>query len=138
MIILDTTFLVDYIRCSNKKNNNSPILNKFEYLLNSGEPCVTTFVNIFELHRGAYKSLKKERELEAIRTLMEEIVVLGFEENYYSEYGILSSMLEKNGNHIGTFDELIAAIALYNGAKVLTRNVKDFSRVPNLEVIPYP
>lgn len=69
---------------------------------------------------------------------MEEIVVLGFEENYYSEYGILSSMLEKNGNHIGTFDELIAAIALYNGAKVLTRNVKDFSRVPNLEVIPYP
>ena len=47
-------------------------------------------------------------------------------------------MLEKNGNHIGTFDELIAAIALYNGAKVLTRNVKDFSRVPNLEVIPYP
>jgi tRNA(fMet)-specific endonuclease VapC len=35
---------------------------------------------------------------------------------------------------IGTMDRRIAAIALANGATVLTRNTSDFSRVPNLRV----
>jgi tRNA(fMet)-specific endonuclease VapC len=35
---------------------------------------------------------------------------------------------------IGTMDLKIAAIALANGATVITRNTHDFSRVPNLKI----
>ena len=42
--------------------------------------------------------------------------------------------LKRSRVRIGTMDLKIAAIALANNATVLTRNIKDFSRVPELRV----
>jgi tRNA(fMet)-specific endonuclease VapC len=42
--------------------------------------------------------------------------------------------LLKSKIRIGTLDLRIAAIALIHGAKVLTRNVRDFRKVPGLDV----
>jgi len=41
------------------------------------------------------------------------------------------------GNTLPLADSLIAAIALELGYAVLTHNVKDFTRIPNLRVIPF-
>lgn len=41
--------------------------------------------------------------------------------------------LRQEGIRIGTMDLKIAAIALANDATVITRNTRDFSRVPNLK-----
>jgi predicted nucleic acid-binding protein len=38
---------------------------------------------------------------------------------------------------VGIMDVLIATLALVDGAPVVTRNVKDFARIPNLKVLPY-
>jgi tRNA(fMet)-specific endonuclease VapC len=40
--------------------------------------------------------------------------------------------LRKQGIRIGTMDLRIGAIALAHGMRVLTRNLVDFRRVPNL------
>jgi tRNA(fMet)-specific endonuclease VapC len=59
-----------------------------------------------------------------------EIEVLEFSEKAATEF----QGLRKSASRVGTLDLKIAAIALANGAKLLSRNLADFRRIPNLEV----
>lgn len=49
-------------------------------------------------------------------------------------YATLRHQLESRGQGIGPFDTLIAAQALRLGATIVTRNVREFSRVTGLRV----
>jgi len=49
-------------------------------------------------------------------------------------YGRLRADLERSGKVIGTMDTLIAAQALRLGATVVTRNLRELSRVPGLKL----
>ena len=49
-------------------------------------------------------------------------------------YASIRHQLESRGQGIGPFDTLIAAQALRLGATVVTRNVREFGRVPGLQV----
>ena len=48
--------------------------------------------------------------------------------------GLLRSSLEGKGNLIGPYDLLIAGIALAHNLTVITRNTREFARVPGLRV----
>jgi predicted nucleic acid-binding protein len=54
-----------------------------------------------------------------------------------STYGELSRSLRMAGESIGANDTWIAATALANECRLLSRNVGHFGRVPGLEVIGY-
>ena len=68
---------------------------------------------------------------------MQVINVLEHTVEYYDICGEISAELEKKGTPIGKFDEMVAAIAIHNGAKILTNNTKDFARIPGLEIISH-
>lgn len=53
---------------------------------------------------------------------------------YSSEAATVFDALRKNGIRIGAPDLRIASIALATGAVVLTRNRKDFAKVPGLRI----
>ena len=134
MIIFDSTFLIDLMRSQNNPKCKNCI-SLLERIVNGDEAYGTTFVNVFELYRGAYKSDNIEKSKAKINEILRIIPVLGFNEDYYDSYGKLSASLEKKGTPIGKFDELIAGIILYHNAKIVTNNTRDFSRVPGLEII---
>ena len=52
-------------------------------------------------------------------------------------YGMLLAAIRRSGRWIAAFNLLIATAATLDDAPILTRNVKDFSRVPGLRVIGY-
>jgi tRNA(fMet)-specific endonuclease VapC len=54
--------------------------------------------------------------------------------SYASAAADVFEELKKQRNRVGTMDLRIAAIALASGMTVLTRNIVDFGRVPNLSV----
>jgi predicted nucleic acid-binding protein len=134
MIVIDSTFLVDLMRSQNNSRHKKSLAN-LESIISSGEAFGTTFINVFELYNGAYKSDDIDNSIKKINDILSVIPVFELNNDYYPAYGELSARLEKKGTPIGKFDKLIAAIALYHGAKVLTNNTKDFSRVPTLEII---
>ncbi len=70
------------------------------------------------LERRQYKMYKVELR----------ITVLKFDSAAAAQFQHLRSLRLR----VGTMDLRIAAIALAHDAAVLTRNIKDFSRVPNL------
>ncbi|MEA2034731.1 MAG: type II toxin-antitoxin system VapC family toxin [Euryarchaeota archaeon] len=134
MIIFDSTFLVDLMK-SYKNPNYKKCISFLKEVTDGDEAYGTTFANVFELYKGAYKSDNIKKSKTKINEILRIIPVLEFSEDYYDSYGKLSASLEKKGTPIGKFDELIAGIILYHNAKIVTNNTRDFSRVPGLEII---
>ncbi|UUX93916.1 type II toxin-antitoxin system VapC family toxin [Methanoplanus endosymbiosus] len=97
----------------------------------------TTFVNVYELYKGAYRTKDVKGSIRKINRYLQVINVLEHTDEYYDIYGEISADLEKKGTPIGKFDEMVAAIAIHNGAKILTNNTKDFARIPGLEIISH-
>ena len=136
MIIFDSTFLIDLMKSPNNSKHEI-CYSLLDEIQKNGEPYATTFVNVLEMNKGVYKSNDKKKTKRNLDEILNIIPVLDFNSDYYEQYGYLSAFLERKGTPIGMFDELIAAIALYHGAQVVTNNISDFSRVPNLEIISH-
>jgi tRNA(fMet)-specific endonuclease VapC len=100
----------------------------------------TTVITFEEQTRGWLAVLARSRSLDrqvaAYRRLKQllknylKVEVLDFDARAATEF----ERLQRLRLRIGTMDLKIAAIALAHSATVLTRNLKDFSRVPNLHV----
>ena len=129
---LDTTILVDLER------GRQSAYDLIESLVSKSYRLVTTAVNVFEMSYGAHKSTKSEKNLEGLIALVEDLTIWDFN----VESGLLSGKLlheaELKGETIGFRDIFIASIALANGCqRVVTRNKKDFERIPGIHVITY-
>ncbi len=101
---------------------------------------VTSIISADESLRGwlAYiaKASSPQRESEAYSRLNETIDILGdlIRLPYDIEAAARFDALRKAGVQIGTKDLKIACIALEHDATVLTRNIKDFIKVPGLKI----
>jgi len=60
--------------------------------------------------------------------------VLAFGPEAAAAYGRIRAALERVGKPIGPLDTLIAAHAVSLGVTLVTNNVREFERVPNLDV----
>ncbi|MCU0569373.1 MAG: type II toxin-antitoxin system VapC family toxin [Oculatellaceae cyanobacterium Prado106] len=120
---------------------NSKIINALRHL---DDPQVAiTIVTKVELLRGRLDFLLKADKGDAIlhaqdlliqtEQRLSEIEVIHFDINAIAQLErlIANRSLRKSGRA----DLLIASIALANRATLVTRNLKDFQRIPNLRVI---
>ena len=73
----------------------------------------------------------QRRKLQSLEQL---VTVEPFTREDAHQYALIRHQLESRGQGIGPFDTLIAAQALRLGATVVTRNVREFDRVPGLLV----
>lgn len=89
---------------------------------------------IAELWYGITQSQKQEDNEEALKDFMRYVTVLDWPAFAASAYGRIRSHLRKKGTPIGAMDLLIAAHALSLDAVLVTNNIREFKRVPNLKV----
>jgi tRNA(fMet)-specific endonuclease VapC len=66
--------------------------------------------------------------------LKSTIPVLEIDDSVVDHYAAVRMSLEAAGSPIGSNDLLIAAHALSMGAVVVTNNIREFSRVPGLQI----
>lgn len=95
--------------------------------------CVST-VTYAELVHGVEKSAAVEKNRLALSMLLANIEILDFDVDAANCYGKIRADLEKKGTPIGPLDMMIAGHAQSLGYTVVTNNVKEFSRVSNLEI----
>lgn len=94
-------------------------------------------ISVSEMLFGAYRdeSVERRRRKETfLDAILEAIPVLSFDLRVARAHARLAVDLASSGQKIGTNDLLIAATALAWGAAVLTDNMREFERVPGLEV----
>lgn len=128
-LILETTFLVDLERelLAGKPGPAHAFLESHD-----GQPLFLSFTVAGELAAGP--GLDGRRAWER---LIRPFQVLPATADVCWEYGRAFRYLKTNGLLIGANDLWIAATALAFRKAVVTRNVRDFQRVPGLEVIGY-
>lgn len=94
-------------------------------------------ISVSEMLFGAYRdeSLERRRRKETfLDAILEAIPVLSFDLRVARAHARLAADLTSGGQKIGANDLLIAATALAWEAAVLTDNLREFGRVPGLEV----
>ena len=87
-----------------------------------------------ELHFGAQNSARLSENLQRIEIFCRAFESLPFDDESARHYGIVRAQLRREGRPIGGNDLMIAAIAIANSHVLVTRNVREFSRVAGLEV----
>jgi tRNA(fMet)-specific endonuclease VapC len=94
-------------------------------------------VVLFELMVGVNKSAQPHVRRKHLRTLLQTIRVLPFDESCAQAAADIRAQLEQAGNPIGPLDTLIAGTALAHSATLVTHNTSEFSRVPGLAVVDW-
>ena len=89
-------------------------------------------ITISELIYGAEKSPNVDKNLEAIEEFVSHLDVLPYDAKASQHYGQIKAALEKRGEIIGENDIHIAAHAISQGLILVTNNLREFKRVPNL------
>lgn len=127
-ICLDTDFLVNFLR----NNKNEVEFIKENEMANE---LATTFINIFELYYGAYKSNNRDENIKLVNMLLNRITLLNLSHEASEKAGEISARLEKEGNILEFRDILIGTIALVNGYSIKTNNAKHFDKIDGLNII---
>lgn len=135
MIHLDSSLLIDLLR-ETARERPGPALAFMESLGDDEILGVSVHV-VCELRAGAELARKPLEEHETLDQLLGGLLVVQPDERFAPTYGRLLAAVQRTRASIATMDLLIATAALLDDAALVTRNVKDFSRVPGLRVLSY-
>jgi tRNA(fMet)-specific endonuclease VapC len=95
--------------------------------------CLLSAVVVAELWTGARKAAAPEVQRRSVGALVELFEIVPFDTEAAKHYGEIRAHLESAGTPIGPLDLLIAAQARSLGATLLTANLREFRRVPDLK-----
>lgn len=125
--LLDTNVVITLIA------NRSAALRRQIERAAPGQLGVSTIV-VHELYFGAYKSQRVEFNLETLRLLLADLVVVEFDLEDARVAGEVRAGLAQMGTPIGPYDALIAGQAKARGLILVTNNTGEFGRVDGLRV----
>ena len=129
-------YLLDSNTCIRYLNGRSESIRRHFEAMRPEEIALCSVVKA-ELFFGAVKSANPERNLLRVHRFAERLVSFPFDDPAALVYGEIRSRLEKSGTPIGPNDLLIAAIALAQGATLVTHNTREFARVPELPLVDW-
>ena len=125
--MLDTNICIYVI-----KQKPLNVLQKFREEADHGL-CISA-ITLAELEYGVAHSLNPARNKRALLRFLLPLTILPFGESAAVEYGRIRNYLQKKGTPIGPLDTLIAGHARAEHMTLITNNVREFSRVPDLKV----
>ena len=129
-------FLLDTNICVFLMKNKYPSVTK--KLLNSKPSEVAiSAVTLYELEYGAARSQWPEKNRNMLKLFLAPFTILPFDSNDAIAAGEIRCQLEKAGMPIGPYDLQIAAQGLARRYTVVTHNIGEFERVPNLKVVDW-
>ena len=133
MSFLDSSFVIDLLR-EEKRKTQGPAHQKLQEL-GSTRMRLSLFV-ICELEAGVSLSASK-KEHEQIQLLCQHCDVVYPDSRLAPLYGKILAHLQTLGTPIGAKDLLIGTQALVFDDILISRNLKDFQKIPNLQLESY-
>jgi tRNA(fMet)-specific endonuclease VapC len=124
--LIDTDWVIDHL------NGIERVVTRLKELRSQG--LALSIVSVAELSEGVYYSRTPDQSQQALDAFLEDVSVLGIDEEICKIFGRERGRLRKVGQLIGDFDLLIAATGLHYGLTVLTNNRQHFERVEGLQI----
>jgi tRNA(fMet)-specific endonuclease VapC len=103
------------------------------FIQHFGRLSIPTLV-LAELYAWAHGRDDPAPVVEKIRLLLEDVELLGFEQESAERFGMIQTQLLRRGITVNPVDLMIAAVALVHDLTVVTHNTKDFQNIPGLRL----
>ena len=127
MYMLDTNICIHVLR-----NHSDKLRHKFKAIKDICISSVTYGELCFGIENG--ESAMREARWEQLDIFTQKLLIDPWDEDAARRYGFIRAILKKQGTPIGNNDLLIAAHARSMNAVLVTNNVREFNRVPDLSV----
>jgi tRNA(fMet)-specific endonuclease VapC len=124
--LIDTDWGIDHL------NQIERVVTRLKELRSQG--LALSIVSVAELSEGVQYSRDPDQSQQALDAFLEDVSVLGIDEEICRIFGRERGQLRKAGQLIGDFDLPIAATDLHYGLTVLTNNRQHFERVEGLQI----
>lgn len=125
-------YLLDTNMCIYAQKQEPRVLTKLRENYKNG--AAISSITLAELEYGVQASAYRERNAVALLKFLAVVDVLPFESKAAAEYGRIRAYLRKKGTPIGNMDMLISAHAKAERMILVTNNVREFERVPDLVI----
>ena len=124
---LDTNICIYYL------NGKSPSITK-KLLSHTPKNIKIPSVVAAELFYGAKKSTNYLINISKLKVFLKPLETIPFDGNAAEYYGDIRASLELSGKIISGNDMMIAATTLSRDGILVTNNIREFARVPNLKI----
>lgn len=125
-------YMLDTNICIYAQKGVPSVVNRIEKFWQSG--LFISSITLGELQFGVEASTAYEKNLQRLHNLLAALDVVEFGTQAAVNYGKICAYLRNHGTPIGTMDMLIAAHALAENMTLVTNNVREFERVPDLSI----
>lgn len=126
MIVLDTDVLIDVV------DQRDPAFSFVARLQKAGELVGTTSINTAEILRGVAPGSHAATRVATVIAALQEVP---FGPAASRRFGTVMHAADRAGASLPVVDGLVAAAALEVGGRLVTRNARDFRKVPGLDVL---
>ncbi len=127
MYMLDTNICIYVL-----KNHSEKLRHKFKAIKNICISSITYGELCFGIENG--DNSMREARWKQLDIFTQRLLIDPWDEDAARHYGLIRAVLKKQGTPIGNNDLLISAHALSMNAVLVTNNVREFSRVPDLTI----
>jgi tRNA(fMet)-specific endonuclease VapC len=125
--MLDTNICIYVI-----KNRPAALRERFDQL---AEGLCISVITLAELLYGVEKSARRTENLQAVEQFTARLEVVPFSPRAAAHFGQIRAELARRGTLCGAYDMLIGAHARSEGLMLVTNNVREFQRIPGLQVV---
>ena len=124
--LIDTDRVIDYLQ------GKEPAIELLESFAQDG--AAISLITYGEIYEGVYYGKSRERHEQGFRRFLQIVDVVSLNASILEEFARIRGLLRSQGQIIGDLDLLIAATALHHDLIVVTRNVRHFVRIPELQL----
>lgn len=128
MVVLDTDIIIDVM------HGMPSSVKAVGHVIDSAEPTSISVVTRMQLFHGVARTGRPEWERRKIAHALRGVVEYDVSPAIAQLAGYLDGSLAAQGQQIGPLDTLIAATAVHHGEPLMTRNVRHFARIPDVEL----
>ena len=125
MTLLDTDICIEILR------GNQTVIEKRQHYENR---VVISFMTVGELFYGAERSTNRVKNRNVVEEFILSIDIISTDIEILKKFGELKASLYKNKILLPDADILIASVALTKCTKLITGNIKTFTRFDNLKL----
>lgn len=124
-------YMLDTDTCSYIMKRSSPAVLKRLQEIRVSDVCISVITKS-ELLFGVEMSPRRQQDESALNAFLAHVEVLDFPDEAAGHYAKIRADLKTHGTMIGANDLLIAAHARSLGLTLVTNNISEFGRVPDL------
>jgi len=124
--LIDTDYVVDYLV------GKADVISFLDAL--SETRSAISLITLGEIYEGIYYGRNPQKGKDGFQRFLRFVDVLPLNTSIMQQFAHIRGALRRTGNIISDLDILIAATAIQHNLTLVTRNIKDFERIPDLNI----